>query len=189
MPWQRHIPMIIWVATGILVIGLTLRSFSIATSVSLFTMSSATRIDVLTADIKGLQSLLGQGRVTSRSLVESYLAQIDKQDGYLHAMIQITPAHLLSERADQMDRERRAGSIRGPLHGIPIIIKVSVSDKSTTALGRDADSAVAGGLDSHSPKPWTRHNSRKPLPSGIQASQECHRSGKGIFSQPALTRG
>ncbi|KID95121.1 hypothetical protein MAJ_08902, partial [Metarhizium majus ARSEF 297] len=40
-----------------------------------------------------------------------------------------------------MDRERRAGSIRGPLHGIPIIIKASVLGESTTALGYAADSA------------------------------------------------
>ncbi|KID60684.1 Amidase, partial [Metarhizium hybridum] len=97
-------------------------------------MGFAASIDVLTADIKGLQSLLGQGHVTSRSLVESYLAQIDKHDGYLHAMIQITPTHLLSERAGQMDRERRAGSIRGPLHGIPIIIKASVLGQSCLRL-------------------------------------------------------
>ncbi|KID82777.1 Amidase [Metarhizium guizhouense ARSEF 977] len=128
-------------------------------------MGSATSIDVLTADIKGLQSLLGQGHVTSRSLVESYLAQIDKQDGYLHAMIQITPTHLLSERAGQMDRERRAGSIRGPLHGIPIIIKASVLGKSTTALGgsmmpsgwsavggQTQSAYVRGGLDPNDSK-------------------------------------
>ncbi|KJK76332.1 hypothetical protein H634G_08392 [Metarhizium anisopliae BRIP 53293] len=130
MAIQRQIPMII-----VLVIGLTVRSFGLATLLFLLTMGFAASIDVLTADIKGLQSLLGQGHVTSRSLVESYLAQIDKHDGYLHAMIQIMPTHLLSERAGQMDRERRAGSIRGPLHGIPIIIKASVLGKSPTALG------------------------------------------------------
>ncbi|KAH0593042.1 hypothetical protein MHUMG1_09289 [Metarhizium humberi] len=163
----------------VLVIGLTVRSFGLATLLFLSTMGFAASIDVLTADVKGLQSLLSQGHVTSRSLVESYLAQIDKHDGYLHAMIQITPTHLLYERAGQMDRERRAGSIRGPLHGIPTIIKASVLGQSTTALGYAADSAVVGGLDSHSPKPRIRHNSRKPLPSGIQASQERHHSGKG----------
>ncbi|KAK2594393.1 hypothetical protein QQS21_007899 [Conoideocrella luteorostrata] len=112
-------------------------------------MGSATSIDVLTADIKDLQSLLGQGRVTSRSLVESYLAQIHKHDGYLHAMIQVSPMHLLYERADQMDRERRAGSNRGPLHGIPIIIKDSIATHPSLGLGTTAGSFSLQGSKQH----------------------------------------
>jgi len=81
-------------------------------------------VDVLTIDAQGLQNLLENGDVTSLGLVSQYLAQIGKHDGKLHAMIQITPKDLLEATAKSLDRERAAGKIRGPLHGIPIIIKV-----------------------------------------------------------------
>lgn len=81
-------------------------------------------IDVLTSDIKTLQVLLRNGQTTSRCLVEAYLAQIEKHDDYLHAMIQITPRELLFERADSLDKGRKAGRQCGPLYGIPIIVKV-----------------------------------------------------------------
>lgn len=88
-------------------------------------MCNTMSIDVLTADVKSLQSLLETRHATSRTLVELYLAQIRKHDGYLHAMIQIAPYDSLMKRADEMDQERSSGVIRGPLHGVPIIIKAS----------------------------------------------------------------
>lgn len=88
-------------------------------------------IDVLTSDIKAIETLLRNGRTTSRFLVEAYLAQIEKHDDYLHAMIQITPKKLLFERADSLDKEREAGKECGPLYGIPIIVKVSSENGMT----------------------------------------------------------
>jgi amidase len=89
------------------------------------TTRSEKAVNVLTIDAEGLQKLLENGDVTSLGLVGQYLAQIDKHDGKLHAMIQTTPKHLLEATAKSLDQERAAGKIRGPLHGIPIIIKVS----------------------------------------------------------------
>lgn len=80
--------------------------------------------DVLTADVRTLQRLLGRGAVNNSSLVDRYLAQIEKHDDYLHALIQVTPRDLLVKRAGELDGERKEGRLRGPLHGIPIIIKV-----------------------------------------------------------------
>lgn len=88
-------------------------------------MGSTAGVDVLTSDIKVIETLLRHGHTTSRFLVEAYLAQIEKHDNYLHAMIQITPKELLFERADSLDKGRRAGKECGPLYGIPIIVKVS----------------------------------------------------------------
>ncbi|KAK7738882.1 hypothetical protein SLS63_002219 [Diaporthe eres] len=68
-------------------------------------------IDVLTSDIKTLEALLRNGQSTSRCLLEAYLAQIEKHDDYLHAMIQVTPRELLFERADSLDKGRRADAI------------------------------------------------------------------------------
>lgn len=82
-------------------------------------------VDVLTIDAEGLKTLLERGNVTSRGLVEQYLAQIQRHDDRFHAMIQTAPIDLLKERATMLDQERAAGSTRGPLHGIPIIIKAS----------------------------------------------------------------
>lgn len=83
-------------------------------------------VNVLTTDAQGLQKLLENGDVTSFGLVGQYLAQIEKHDGRLHAMIQTTPKDLLEATAKSLDQERAAGNTRGPLHGIPIIIKVNL---------------------------------------------------------------
>lgn len=81
-------------------------------------------VDVLTIDAKALQALLSAGEVTSLGLVRKYVAQIKEHDKKLHAMIRITPNDLLEETAKSLDEERAVGKTRGPLHGIPIIIKV-----------------------------------------------------------------
>lgn len=96
-------------------------------------MLSKVAIDVLTADIKTLQHWLQHGHGTSATLVELYLSQIHKHDGYLHAMIQTRSLDLLLETARTLDQERQAGNLRGPLHGIPIIIKVWLSSSFTSS--------------------------------------------------------
>jgi amidase len=83
-----------------------------------------TAVDLLTIDAKGLQSLLANGGLTSLDLVRQCLAQIQQHDGYLHAMIKTTPIQILEETARSLDRERAVGILRGPLHGIPILVKV-----------------------------------------------------------------
>jgi amidase len=83
--------------------------------------------DLLTADTKVLQQMLTAGSITSAGLVDAYLAQIRKHDDYLHAMIQTTPLSILKASAQTLDEEREAGKVRGPLHGIPILVKVRVS--------------------------------------------------------------
>ena len=64
------------------------------------------------------------GRVTSRGLVESYLARIqayDQAGPRLNAIVMINPR--ARDEADAMDRERADKKVRGPLHGIPVLIK------------------------------------------------------------------
>jgi Asp-tRNA(Asn)/Glu-tRNA(Gln) amidotransferase A subunit family amidase len=79
---------------------------------------------VYEASITDLQRAMTQGRVSSAELVEAYLARIaayDHSGPALNAIIRLNPA----ARADAaaMDAERRAGHVRGPLHGIPVILK------------------------------------------------------------------
>ncbi len=71
-----------------------------------------------------LQAAQTQGRVTSRGLVQSYLARIaayDQAGPALNAIVLLNPKAL--EDADALDRERAARGPRGPLHGIPILVK------------------------------------------------------------------
>jgi amidase len=80
--------------------------------------------DVMEKSILELQDAMGRGAVTSRQLVEIYLARIaayDKQGPALNAMVALNPQALST--ADTLDAERRAGRVRGPLHGIPIVVK------------------------------------------------------------------
>ena len=71
-----------------------------------------------------MQAALKAGRVTSREIVRQYLQRIGMYEDMLHAAITVNPKAL--EIADERDRERAAGRIRGPLHGIPIALKDNV---------------------------------------------------------------
>jgi amidase len=80
--------------------------------------------EVYEVSIQELQSALSSGRVTSVQLVDAYLKRIaafDQAGPQLNAMIRMNP----KARADAavLDAERRAGRVRGALHGIPIILK------------------------------------------------------------------
>src|SRR3989475_10938961 len=76
---------------------------------------------VVEATIQEMQKALREKRVTSRELVEQYLLRIAVYNTRLHAAISVNPKAL--EEAEELDRERARGKIRGPLHGIPIALK------------------------------------------------------------------
>jgi amidase len=99
---------------------------------------AAPEIELEEATVSGLQDGLREGRFTSRALVEWYLARIaalDRRGPALHAMLDLNPDALAI--ADSMDAERRAGRVRGPLHGIPVVIKdnIDTHDRMTTTAG------------------------------------------------------
>ena len=79
---------------------------------------------VVEATIPEMQAAMKAGRVTSRQIVQQYLLRIATYEDKLHAAITVNPKAL--ELADERDRERAAGKIRGPLHGIPIALKDNV---------------------------------------------------------------
>src|SRR5436309_6248535 len=88
--------------------------------------------------IADLQSAMASGRMTARSITQAYLSRIADLDGKgptLHHVIEVNPDAL--SIADSLDVERKAGRVRGPLHGIPILLKdnVGTSDKMTTTAG------------------------------------------------------
>lgn len=88
--------------------------------------------------IDDLQQKMQSGVYTARSLTEKYLeriAAIDKSGPFLNAVIELNPDAL--SIADAMDGERKNGKIRGPLHGIPILLKdnIDTGDKMLTTAG------------------------------------------------------
>jgi amidase len=87
---------------------------------------------VVEATIPEMQAALREGRVTSRELVQQSLARIATYEDKLHAAITVNPNAL--KEADERDAERKAGKVRGPLHGIPIALKdnIHTTDMPTT---------------------------------------------------------
>ncbi len=92
-----------------------------------------------------LARLLERDETSSRAIVEACLARIDALDPHLHAFIDVYRDDALAA-ADAADRERRAGTTRGPLAGLPIALKdlLHIKGRQTTAgskswLGRISD--------------------------------------------------
>lgn len=85
-------------------------------------------VDVLTLTAVQIQDLLTRSVLTTEEIVDKYLSQIQKHnhDGLkLNAVISTPPRKELMQYARKLDQERAAGKIRGPLHGIPLLVKVS----------------------------------------------------------------
>lgn len=81
--------------------------------------------DTLRTDAAGLQQLLQDGKITSVQIVNEYLAKIDAYNPRLNAFIAVAPRDVLLRAASSLDEERSRGRVRGPLHGIPIVLKVT----------------------------------------------------------------
>ena len=86
--------------------------------------ASAPAFSVDNATIADMQAALKDGRVTSRELVTQYLTRIGLYDTLVHGTVTVDP-NVLAE-ADALDAERKAGKIRGPLHGIPVAVKDNI---------------------------------------------------------------
>jgi amidase len=85
-----------------------------------------------------LQDGMRSGRFTARAVAEAYLARIaalDRAGPTLRQVLETNPDALAI--ADAMDAERRAGRVRGPLHGIPVLLKdnIDTADRMMTAAG------------------------------------------------------
>ncbi len=92
----------------------------------------AEAFNVIEATIPDIQRALERGDITSKQLVEIYLARIAQYEPLLNAYISLNP-HAKRE-AERLDAERAAGFVRGPLHGIPIAVKDNINtiDMPTT---------------------------------------------------------
>ena len=99
---------------------------------------SSSHSSVVEADVTALQAQMAAGKFTAVALTERYLERIkaiDKSGPKLNAIIELNPDAIAIARA--LDVERKTKGARGPLHGIPVLIKdnIATADKMQTTAG------------------------------------------------------
>ncbi|HUR33393.1 MAG TPA: amidase [Vicinamibacterales bacterium] len=183
-----------------------------ATATLAFTQAPASpRVALEEATVADLQSRMSSGLTTSHALVEEYLARIDALDRNgpaLRALIELNPEALTI--ADRLDDERRNGRVRGPLHGIPIVIKdnIATGDRMRTSAGslaladvsaprdafivtrlRDAGAVLLGKTNlsewanfrsTHSSSGWSARGGQTRNPYALDRSPSGSSSGTGV---------
>jgi amidase len=97
--------------------------------------AAAQDLDIEEASVASLQVAMQKGEITSRDLVAKYLGRIDTADKPTRSVIEINPDALSIAAA--LDSERKAGKLRGPLHGIPVVLKdnIDTADQMKTTAG------------------------------------------------------
>jgi amidase len=125
-----------------------------ATSEWLLSRTAMARVepfDLEEATVATLQGEMQAGRLTASGLARQYLERIAELDGKgptLRSIIETNPDAL--DLADALDRERKSKGPRGPLHGIPVILKdnIDTADRMTTTAGSLALEGSVAGRDS-----------------------------------------
>ena len=108
---------------------------------------TATDFDLEEITVAQLQDSMRTGARTARSICAAYLARIAELDPKLHAVLETNPDTLAI--ADRLDAERKAGHVRGPLHGIPVLVKdnIATMDRMMTTAGSLALAGVTPPRD------------------------------------------
>ena len=116
----------------------TISSLQLKKDISRKENESADDFELNETTIDNLQQQMQTGKLTSAAITRMYLKRIDaidKNGPQLNAVIEINPDAITI--AEAMDKERKAGKLRGALHGIPILIKdnINTADKMMTTAG------------------------------------------------------
>ena len=117
---------------------MSMTSGLLAVSHSDATVARAKSLEVAEASIADLQGAMSRGNFTSLELVNAYLARIksiDKSGPRINSIIELNPD--AKRIAADLDRERKAKGPRGPLHGIPVLLKdnIATADRMQTTAG------------------------------------------------------
>ena len=145
--------------------------------------ADAAVFDVMERSIPELAAALDAGEVTSRELVAGYLARIDVYDQggpALNAMVVINPN--AAADAARLDAERGAGEVRGPLHGIPVVVKdnYDTADMPTSA-------GAIGLATSVPPDDATQVRRLREAGAIILGKTNMHELARGITTVSSLT--
>ena len=102
---------------------------------SLLSQSASADFDFLEKSIPELQDAMASGQLSSKELVRGYLRRIASLNPLLNSVIETNPNAI--SIAQHLDNERRRGHVRGPLHGIPILLKdnIATDDNMETTAG------------------------------------------------------
>lgn len=97
--------------------------------------SARTGFPFVEASITQLQAAMAGGQLSARELVQGYLSRIQQLNPTLHAVIETNPKAI--SIAASLDNERRHGYVRGPMHGIPVLVKDNIAtlDNMQTTAG------------------------------------------------------
>ncbi|RMJ11706.1 hypothetical protein CDV36_008675 [Fusarium kuroshium] len=110
--------------------------------------------DVLTATADDIVKCLESKSVTSRQVVWSYLTQIQTHNidrAKCYAVLCMDDEDRLMEIADRLDEERRQGHLRGPLHGVPILLKDNIATEGKNLMTTAGSSALVPSSTNNSP--------------------------------------
>src|SRR5262245_54668720 len=112
---------------------------SCALASALYVPARAAGLNIETATITDLNAAFADGTLTSEELLSAYLKRIeayDKQGPAINAIITLNKKAL--DEARQLDAERKSGKVRGPLHGIPVVVKDNYDtvDMPSTAVSQ-----------------------------------------------------
>ncbi|MEO8803906.1 MAG: amidase [Rudaea sp.] len=130
-------------------LGFSLVLAAINSDATAGTLNSVTQASIAEASVAQLQQQMAKGELTSHALVKLYLdriAALDKTGPAINAIIEINPDAM--KIADELDAERKHGKVRGPLHGIPVLIKdnIDTADRMHTTAG---SLALADSIATH----------------------------------------
>jgi amidase len=169
------------------------------------------------ATVADLQKRMASGADTARSIATKYMARIetlDQKGPQLRAILELNPDALAI--ADGLDAERKAGKVRGPLHGIPVLIKdnIGTADRMNTTAGslaligatpssdaflvkrlRDAGAVILGKSNlsewanfrsSHASSGWSGRGGQCRNPYALDRSPSGSSSGSGAAAASSL---
>ena len=96
---------------------------------------AAAGFDFVEKSITELQAAMAAGQLTSQQLTLGYINRIQSLNPLIHSVIEVNPNAMAI--ATQLDAERRRGSVRGPLHGIPLLVKdnIATDDQMQSTAG------------------------------------------------------